>query len=104
MIETKSIIAGAPSPERRSWGDEAVDADIERLIQRRAEAPDPDEADEIYRRSCARYAEQLRAANRTAWARHHQRLAELHDRLAADHRAEAERLTGRRERLSLIHI
>ena len=79
MIEAKSVsfATGASSPEgRRRWGElEAVDAGIERLIQRRAEAPDPDEADERYRRSCERYAE-------------------LHDRLADEHRQRAVSLAG----------
>ncbi|HEV8045582.1 MAG TPA: hypothetical protein VGP38_10395 [Rubrobacter sp.] len=73
----------------------SVDAGIGRLIRRPSvEAPDPDEADERYRRSCERYAEQLRTANRSAWAKHHEHLAELHDRLADEHRQRAVSLIG----------
>lgn len=76
-----------------------VDRELELFVERRGRdlRHDDEDHDPRGQRSCEEQAAQLRALNRSAWRIHHLNLAVLHARLAADHRAEAERLTGRRE-------
>jgi hypothetical protein len=56
---------------------EAVEADLDRLIERRARKGDmdPDEAEEIWKESVRRYNARLREENRREWCGYFERLA-----------------------------
>ncbi len=80
---------------------EAVDAELDRLISRRAaedRRPDPDELEPGYRESVRRFNERRRRENRAAWYGWHMDQAERHRRtlegLIAHHEAQAARLCG----------
>lgn len=74
---------------------DTVDADLDRLISRRASAdrtPDPDELEPTYVESVRLFNARVRAENRASWHAHHDRLRALYARLSAEHGAKAEDL------------
>jgi len=78
----------------RTWSDDAVEAELNRLIERRSRNgdTDPDEREELWKESVKAYHERQRAQNRWAWIRHF-------DRMAANHRALSEHYERRAEEL-----
>jgi predicted deacetylase len=80
---------------------ETIDAELDRLISRRASQdrrPHPDEQDERWKMSVAAYNAARIEENRQAWCEYHQLQAERHravlEKLIASHQAEAERLAS----------
>jgi hypothetical protein len=78
------------------------DAELERLITRRASqdaTPDdgPKERDQLLA-----YHGRRAAANRWEWVRHHEHMHELHTALAEEHAEAARRLERREDRASKI--
>jgi hypothetical protein len=80
------------------WGGEAVDAEIGRLIARRASQdrrPDPVEQDERWKLSVAAYNAARIEENRQAWREHHERqaagLRAVLEQLIARHEEQAEK-------------
>lgn len=78
---------------------DTVDAELDRLISRRASQdrrPDPDEQDERWKMSVGAYNAARIEENRQAWCEYHQGQAARHrgvlEELIARHEAEAERL------------
>jgi hypothetical protein len=75
---------------------EAVEADLDRLIDRRSRQKDPEEASEAWQESVRRYNVRLQEERRAAWCEHHQgqaaRLRITLEALIARHEAEAKRL------------
>ena len=75
---------------------EAVEADLNRLIERRSRQKDPEEESALWQESEREYAERRREANRQAWASFHEEQAERHRRtlagLVAGHEAAAAQL------------
>ena len=78
---------------------DSVDADLDRLISRRASqdrTPDPDELEPSYQESVRLFNARVRAENRVAWSEYHrdqaQRLRRSLEALVARHEREAERL------------
>jgi len=74
---------------------DAVEAEISRLIEKRASrATDPDEREELWKESVRLYNARRRDENRLAWAEYHQAQAERHravlEGLISDHEARAE--------------
>jgi hypothetical protein len=77
---------------------DAVDAELDRLISRRASQdmrPDPDEQQEIWKASVAAHNARVREENRQAWCEYHQgqaaRLRANLEALIARHEERAER-------------
>jgi hypothetical protein len=77
---------------------EAVDAELDRLISRRASQdrrPDPNEESEPWRESVRSYTARRREEMRAAWCEHHQeqaaRLRATLEILIANHEEQAER-------------
>jgi hypothetical protein len=75
---------------------EAVEAELNRLIERRSSRePDPDEQEEIWKASVRRYNARRREEMRAAWCEHHQgqaaRLRTTLEALIANHEEQAER-------------
>jgi hypothetical protein len=69
--------------ERRgTWGADAVDEELARLIERRARngEVDPDEQQESWKQSARRYNARLQEENRQAWTAFHEQQAERHRR------------------------
>ena len=84
---------------------DAVDAELDKLISRRAstdKGPDPDEREELWKASVRAHNAAREAENREAWREYHRAQAERHRRtltaLISRHEAEAERLTQPTER------
>ncbi len=70
-----------------------VDAELHRLIEKRAKAASKAEAEErMWKASARRYHEAARRKNRAAWFAHFCRMADNHAALAADYAERAERL------------
>jgi hypothetical protein len=82
---------------------EAVEADLDRLIERRARKgeEDPDEEEELWRASVARHNARRREEMRAAWCEHHQgqaaRLRTALEELIANHEQQAERYRDQTE-------
>ena len=80
-----------------TWGADAVDEELVRLIERRARngEVDPDEQEEAWKESVRRHNARLQEENRQAWCEHHQgqaaRLRTTLEALIALHEAEAAR-------------
>ena len=75
---------------------DAVDAELDRLISKRAsQEPDPDEQEEIWKASVRAYTARRREQMRAAWCEYHQGQAERHravlKALIARHEEQAER-------------
>jgi hypothetical protein len=70
---------------------EAVEADLNRLIERRSRQKDPDEESELWKESVRRYNARRREENRLAWCDYFSHLAgSLRARAEEyDHRAQA---------------
>jgi hypothetical protein len=78
---------------------DSVDAELDRLISKRASQdrhPDPDEKEAHYMESVRRFNARRRGVNREAWVNFHRDQAARHRRnlaaLVAHHEREAERL------------
>ena len=78
---------------------DTVDAELDRLISRRASQdrhPDPDELEPSYAESVRRFNTRRRAANREAWSEYHrgqaQRLRRNLEDLITHHETQAARL------------
>ena len=71
---------------------EATEAELTRLIQKRAAVEDPEALDELWEASARRHHEQIRRQNRWEWVRYFDRMATNHARLAADYERRAEEL------------
>ena len=77
---------------------EVVEADLDRLLERRSRKGDvdPDEAEEIWKESVRRYNARRREEMRAAWTAFHEEQAERHRRTLEDlisrHEAQAARL------------
>jgi hypothetical protein len=54
---------------------EAVEAELDRLIQRRSQQKDPDEESELWKESVRRYNARWREENRREWCGYFERLA-----------------------------
>ena len=77
---------------------DGVDAELDRLISKRASQdrrPDPDEQEELWKASVRAYAARRREEMRAAWCEHHQgqaaRLRTALEALIACHEGQAER-------------
>jgi hypothetical protein len=74
---------------------EAVEADLDRLIERRSRQKDPDEESELWKESVRAYTARRREEMRAAWCEHHQgqavRLRAVLEELIANHEKQAER-------------
>jgi hypothetical protein len=72
---------------------EAVEAELDRLIERRSRQKDPDEESELLRESVRAYTVRRREEMRAAWREYHQGQAERHRAilkgLVAHHEEEA---------------
>ena len=79
-----------------------MDADLDRLVSRRAEqdrGPTADEREPGYQESVRRHHEKIRQRNRWEWVRFFDRMAESHARIAQDYERRAEELcTDERKR------
>ncbi len=74
---------------------EAVESELDRLIERRArEERDADATEELWRESARVHSERRREELGAAWYDHHLRMQEVHARLASEHEARALRLLG----------
>jgi len=78
---------------------DTVDAELDRLISKRASQdmrPDPDEQEEIWKASVRAHNQRIQEENRAAWAAFHEGQAERHRRileeLIAHHTTQAEKL------------
>ncbi len=75
--------------------EDAISADLDRLISRRASqdrGPTPDELEPSYLESVRRHNEKIRARNRWEWVRFFDRMAASHARLSEDYQRRAEDL------------
>src|SRR5215218_1730248 len=75
---------------------EAVEAELDRLIQRRSRQKDPDQESQLWRESVKRYEEKRRQMARLEWHLHHtaqaERLRRTLEALASHHEEQAARL------------
>jgi hypothetical protein len=71
---------------------EAVEAELDRLIERRSRQKDPDEESELWKASVLRYNARRREENRLAWC-------DYFERLAISLRSRAEEYDQRAQRL-----
>ncbi len=73
---------------------EAAEAEIERFIERRSRngEVDPDERDPGYMESVRVFRQRAEAEMRSRWVEYHRHLQVLHQGLADEHQAEAEKL------------
>jgi len=83
---------------------DTVDAELDRLISKRASQdrrPDPDEREALWQASVRRYNSRRREEMRAAWCEHHQgqaaRLRAVLEELVADHEQQAERYRDQTE-------
>jgi type II secretory ATPase GspE/PulE/Tfp pilus assembly ATPase PilB-like protein len=74
---------------------EAVEAELNRLIERRSRRKDPEEESELWKASVGAYTARKREEMRAAWCEHHQgqaaRLRTALEELLANHETQAER-------------
>ncbi len=91
--------------EVRESINDSVDAELDRLISRRASQdtrPDPAEKEELWKRSVRVHHARIREEHRQAWCDYHRLLAGQHravlEALIAHHEAMAERLQTTDER------
>jgi hypothetical protein len=77
---------------------EMVEAELNRLIEKRAALEDPEAKEELWVRSVERYTARKQEEMRAAWCEHHQgqaaRLRATLEALIARHEDEAERYRG----------
>ena len=80
-------ITGARSPE-------AAERELDRMIERRSRKGETtaDDVDLGYLESCRRFHERSEAEMRSRWIVYHRHLQVLHQSLADEHEAEAEKL------------
>jgi hypothetical protein len=76
---------------------EAVESELDRLIERRSRQKDPDEESELWQESLLAYEEKRRQMARLEWHLHHtaqaERLRRTLEALASHHEREAAKLT-----------
>ena len=74
---------------------EAVEADLDRLIERRSRQKDPDEESELWKESVRRYNDRKQEQLRNEWCEYHQgqaaRLRAVFEPLIAGYEQQAER-------------
>jgi hypothetical protein len=79
----------------RAGRGEAVEAELDRLIERRFRQKDPEEESELWKESVRAYASRREEELRAAWCEHHEgqaaRLRVVLRELIADHEQQAER-------------
>jgi hypothetical protein len=74
---------------------EALEAEIDRIIERRArEHNDANRTEELWRKSSRVHNARRRRENGAAWYDHHMAMREVHSRLASEHEAKALALLG----------
>jgi hypothetical protein len=75
---------------------EMVEAELDAFIERRSRKgeTDPDEREDLWAESVARFHERSEAEMRNRWVDFHQNMHRLHSTLAAEHEAKAEKLLG----------
>ncbi len=74
---------------------DSVDAELDRLISRRASTDhreDPQTREELWKMSVRRHHAAIRRRNRAAWFAHFCNMAESHARIAQDYERRAEEL------------
>jgi hypothetical protein len=72
------------------WSPEAVNADIDRLIERRSkERDDANHASKAWAESARKYNMRAARERRQAWIAFHENMIALHARLAGEHSAKA---------------
>jgi len=84
-------LGGAPNTGKTwKWSAEAVEEDLNRLIERRArEADDANRVAEAWAESARRYNLRAAAERRQAWIRFHADMSVVHSRIAAEHEQKA---------------
>jgi hypothetical protein len=70
----------------------SVDAELDRLIAKRASVGDPEAVQMLWTGSARRHKEAIRRRNRAAWFAHFCQMAANHTAIAADHERRAEAL------------
>jgi hypothetical protein len=74
---------------------EAVESELDRLIERRSRQKDPDEENELWKESVRRYNDRKQEQLRNEWCEYHQGQAARHrtvlEELIAGHEQQAER-------------
>jgi hypothetical protein len=74
---------------------EAVEAELDRLIERRSRQKDPEEESALWQASVRQYNARRKAELKAAWCEHHEgqaaRLRTVLEELIADHEQQAER-------------
>ncbi len=89
--ERKGSVMG--NPAREAERTEKLEAEIDRIIERRArERNDANHIEALWKSSAGRHNEQRRRENGAAWYAHHVALSDVHRRLAEEHEAEALKL------------
>jgi hypothetical protein len=74
---------------------ERVEAELDRLVERRAvEARDAERVEDLWKESTRRARDKRRRENAAAWYGHHEHMRELHSSLSAEHEARARALLG----------
>ncbi len=74
---------------------ERVEAELDRLVERRAvEARDAERVEGLWKESTRRERDKRRRENRALWYGHHEHMRELHSSLAREHEARARALLG----------
>ncbi len=77
---------------RGKWGDDAVDHELDRLIEKRAEVGDPEAVAALWEASVRRHNESIRQRNRWEWVRYFDRMAANHRKLSESYAERAEKL------------
>lgn len=70
----------------------AVDAELDRLIEKRAGETPAEAREALWKASVRRHHEAIRRENRAAWYGFHESMSELHARISAEHAEKAEKL------------
>ncbi len=71
---------------------EATEAELTRLIEKRARDGDPEAAEMLWKASVRRHHEAIRRRNRALWFAYYCNQADAHEALAASYRDRAEKL------------
>jgi hypothetical protein len=97
VIVRENVDTPGRDPGRDIGRGEMVEAELDRLIERRSQKgdADPDEQEEIWKESVRAYTARRRDEMRAAWCEYHQGQAERHravlEALIASHEEQAER-------------
>lgn len=83
------------NPAREAEKTEALEAEIDRIIERRArERDDANVSEELWKASARVHNDRRRKENGAAWYDFHMSMREVHSRLAGEHEAKALSLLG----------